>query len=137
MLNFLLSGGFLMIPINLAGVAILLIGGRQVFSLFITKDHGRTNLDRGVLSLGFLALACAVTGVIGTLVGFYQAFSMADVIAAKFGGVFPIYEVARIAMTTTIWGTTLALVGLSLRFVIQAKSARIARLRPSSAPGLS
>lgn len=129
MIEFLASGGFFMIPINVAGIPIVFLGIERFYSLFIKKDHSQENLEKRLLSLTFLALVCALTGVIGTLVGLYQAFSVADQIAARFDGVFPIFEVTKIAMTTSIWGMTLALIAVVVRFIAEAKLARIASVR--------
>lgn len=73
-----------MIPINLAGIAVVLLGLERMYSLFIKKDHSESNLRKRLLSMSFLAVVCALTGVVGTLVGLYEAFSMAEQIAAKF-----------------------------------------------------
>lgn len=131
MIEFIAGGGFFMIPINVAGIAVLLLGLERLYSLFIKKDHSEGNLRKRLLSMSFLAVVCALTGVVGTLLGLYEAFSMADQIAAKFGGEFPIFEVARIAMTTAIWGMTISLLAVVLRFVIEAKAARIIEMRTS------
>lgn len=129
MIEFIASGGFFMIPINLAGIAVLFLGIERIYSLFIKKDHSAGNVRRRLLSLSFLAVVCALTGWVGTLVGFYEAFSAAEQIAARFGGAFPIYEVSRIALTTSIWGMTLALVAVLFRYVIEAKASRIDEMR--------
>ena len=131
MIDFLASGGFFMIPINLAGLAILWLGIERIYSLFIKKDHSQENLEKRLLSMSFLATLCVLTGIIGTLVGLHHAFSMAEEITAKMGGIFPIYDVASIAMTTTIWGMTIALLALVLRFVVQAKVGRIRQMHLS------
>jgi len=132
MIEFLASGGLFMIPINLAGIAIVFLGIERIYSLFIKKDHSQENLEKRLLSLGFLAVACVMTGVIGTLVGFYQAFSVADQVASKFDGVFPIFEVTRIAITTSIWGITLAFIAVVVRFIAKAKATRILGMRSLS-----
>jgi uncharacterized membrane protein (UPF0136 family) len=129
MLRFFTDMGFFMYPLNLMGLAILFLAGERVFSLYIKKDHSEGNLGRRLLSLKFLAVACTIVGVIGTLLGFFQAFSAADRIAAKFGGTFPIWEVSRIAISTTIWGLTLALVAAIAWYAFRAKSTRIAHMR--------
>lgn len=125
MIDFMLSGGFFMLPLNLAGLAIVVLGVERIYSLFVKKDHSATNLRRRLLSLRFLAVACALTGIVGTLVGFYNAFAAADRLLETYGGQFPIYEVVRIALTTSIWGLTLSLLALVVRYVAEAKASRI------------
>jgi hypothetical protein len=129
MIRFFVEGGFFMIPLNLMGLAILVLAGERIFSLYIKKDHSELNLGRRLLSLRFLGHACALVGVIGTLLGYFQAFRSADRITAKYGGVFPIWEVSSIAITTTIWGLTLALIALISLYVIRSKVARIEQMR--------
>ncbi len=124
MLDFLSSGGFFMIPLNVMGLAILILAGERTFSLYIKKDHRAGNLRRRLLSLRFLAQACAMVGVIGTLLGFFHAFS-ASARLEEIHGAFPIWEVSRVAITTTIWGLTLALIALVVSYVVQSKAARI------------
>lgn len=125
MVEFFFSGGFFMIPLNLAGAAILVLGLERVYSLYIKRDHSSSNLDKRLLSLKFLAVACALTGVVGTLTGLYSAFAAEEVIRARLGGEFPVFEVVAVAMTTSIWGLTLALSGVIFRFVAEAKASRI------------
>jgi hypothetical protein len=125
MIQLILEGGIFMIPINLAGIAILVLAVERVYSLFIKKDHSDANLDRRLLSLGFLAIACALTGVLGTAMGFFQAFAAADRLPQP----FPIFEVGRIALTTTILGLTLSLIAVTARFAVQAKVSRIRALQ--------
>lgn len=127
MLKFLLSGGYFMIPLNLMGLAILVLGGERIFSLYIKRDHSPGNLHKRLLSLRFMAQACALVGIIGTLMGFFEAFSVSQQLEAKFG-VFPIWDVSRVAITTTIWGMTLALLALLTSYVIRAKVSRIEEL---------
>ena len=114
-----------MIPINLAGIAIVVLTIERIWSLFVKKDHAEANLDKRLLSLGFLAVACALTGVLGTAMGFFQAFAVADRLPQP----FPIFEVGRIALTTTILGLTLSLVAVTVRFAVQAKVSRIRALQ--------
>lgn len=125
MIQFILEGGFFMIPINLAGISIAVLVIERVYSLFIKKDHSDANLDRRLLSLGFLAVACTLTGVLGTAMGFFQAFAVADRLPQP----FPIFEVGRIALTTTILGLTFSLIAVTARFTVQAKVARIRALQ--------
>ena len=127
MIAFMLDGGLFMIPINLAGLAILLLGLERLYSLFIKKDHAQANLGRRLLSLRFLGLLTGLTGVIGTAMGLFQAFSARDRIPEP----FPIYEVCRIALSTTIWGLTLSLVALIIYYVVKAKAERIREMRLS------
>lgn len=129
MIRFFVEMGYFMIPLNLMGLAILILAGERVFSLYIKKDHGEHNIHRRLLSFKFLGMACSLVGVIGTLMGYFQAFSSADRIKAKFDGVFPIWEVSRIAMSTTIWGLTLALVASIAWYVFSAKAGSIERMR--------
>ena len=133
MIRFIADGGLFMIPLGLMGLVILLLAGERIFSLFIKRDHSAGNLERRWLSLRFLGQASALTGIIGTLMGYFQAFSAADRISAKFGGVFPIWEVSRIALSTTIVGLTLALMTVVLLYVLRAKASRIEGMRLSSA----
>lgn len=128
MLEFMLDGGLFMIPLNAIGLAILILGGERIVSLYLKKDHSPSNLERRLTSFQFLGLAAALVGLIGTLVGYWQAFSQSTAIAAKHGGVFPIWEVSRIAFTTTIWGLTLALLALCAWYLARTKASRIARL---------
>jgi len=125
MIQFILEGGFFMIPINVAGLVIVVLTVERVYSLFVKKDHSDANLDRRLLSLGFLAVACALTGVLGTAMGFFQAFTVADRLPQQ----FPIFEVGRIALTTTILGLTLSLIAVTARFAVQAKASRIRALQ--------
>lgn len=129
MIRFFAEGGLFMIPLNLMGLTILVLAGERIFSLYIKKDHSVANLDRRLLSLRFLGHACALVGVIGTLLGYFQAFRAADRITEKHGGVFPIWEVSSIAITTTIWGLTLALIALIALYLIRSKISRIEQMR--------
>lgn len=129
MIKFFAEMGLFMFPLNLMGLAILILAGERVFSLYIKKDHSEANLGRRLLSLKFLGVACGLVGVIGTLMGYFQAFSAADRIMQKFGGTFPIWEVSRIAMSTTIWGLTLTLLATVAWYVFRAKGARIAQMQ--------
>lgn len=131
MVEFLLSGGVFMIPLNLAGLAILVIAIERGYSLLVKRDHSKNNLMRRLLSLRFLAVACALTGGLGTLIGLFQAFGAAEQIMARHGGQFPLYEVASISMTTSIWGLTLTLLAVTAHFVISAKVQRIQALQLS------
>ena len=70
-----------------------------------------------------------LVGVIGTLMGYFQAFSAAERITIKFGGTFPIWEVSRIAISTTIWGLTLALVASIAWYVFRSKGLRIQQMQ--------
>ena len=128
MLELIAEGGIWMIPLNLAGLAIVLLGVERVYSLYVVKNHARANLHKRLLSLRFLGAAAVLTGIIGTLVGLFQAFSMAGELPEP----FPIFEVARIAMTTSIWGLSVALLALVLGFVIRAKVEGIDRMRLES-----
>ncbi len=129
MIRFILDGGLFMIPLGLMGLTILLLAGERIFSLYIKKDHSEANLGRRVISLRFLGQASALTGIIGTLMGYFQAFSVADRVAAKFGGTFPIWEVSRIAISTTIVGLTFALVAVVALYLVHAKAAHIQEMR--------
>jgi len=129
MIEFLLSGGFFMIPINLMGLAIIILAVERFYSLVIKKDHSPPNINRRLLSLKFLGLGTTLIGIIGTLMGFFQAFSAADRVMEKFNGVFPIYEVSKIAITTTIWGMTMSLVALCTYYLIKAKADRISDMQ--------
>lgn len=124
MIQFFFDGGFWMIPLNLAGIAILVIAIERGYSLFLKRDHSPQNLGKRLLALKFLAVACVLSGVVGTLLGYYSAFVVAERFIEAMGA-FPIYEVSRIAMTTSIWGVTLALIAVTTRFVVQAKVARL------------
>ena len=128
MLQIILDGGFFMIPLNLAGLAILMLFGERLYSLFVKKDHRHENLFRRLDSLRFLGVLTALTGVLGTLVGGYIAFSRSAEIIARHGA-FPIYDVAAIALTTAIWGICLTVVAEIGHFVVQAKAKRIDGLR--------
>ncbi|MFC1609604.1 MotA/TolQ/ExbB proton channel family protein [Myxococcota bacterium] len=125
MIQLMLDGGVFMIPINVAGIAIIVLSIERFYSLFIKRDHSTTNLERCLLSLKFLAVACTLTGLLGTAMGFFQAFAAAD----RIGQPFPIFEVARIALTTTIVGMTLSLVAVTIHFVVKAKVSRISAMQ--------
>jgi hypothetical protein len=129
MISFFSEGGFFMIPLNLMGLAILILIGERVFSLFIKKDHSEGNLSRRLVSLKFLGRASILVGIIGTLMGYFRAFSVADRVMEKYEGIFPFWEVSRIAITTTIWGLTIALVSLIGWYVIRAKTMHIEQMR--------
>lgn len=129
MLNFFTDMGLFMYPLNLMGFAILFLAGERIFSLYIKKDHREENLKRRLLSLQFLAFTSIIIGALGSLLGFFQAFSSAEDISARFGGSFPIWEVSRIAISTTIWGLTLALVAVIAWYVFRSKGDRIADMR--------
>ena len=126
MINFLLDGGFFMIPINLMGLAIIFFGFERIYSLYIKKDHSKINLGKRLLSIKYLGWACTIIGIIGTLVGFFQAFSIAPSFTDK---AFPIYEVVRIAITTTIWGMTLSFIALTVYFFTKAKVLKIDEMK--------
>jgi len=128
MIEFFAEGGFFMIPLNLMGLAIVVLAGERAFSLWVKKDHSEANLRRRLLSLKFLGLGCALVGLIGTLVGYMHAFSAADRIIEQLGA-FPIWEVSRIAFSTTVWGLTLALLALVCWYLVQATAVRIERMR--------
>ncbi len=128
MIRFFAEMGFFMYPLNLMGLAILFLAGERIFSLYIKKDHSKRNLNQRLLSFKFLGTASAIVGVIGTLLGYFHAFSSAERISAKFGGTFPIWEVSRIAISTTIWGLTLSLVAAIAWYVFRAKGARISEM---------
>jgi hypothetical protein len=131
MVSFIVSGGIWMIPICLMGLAILGIAGERIFSVFLEKDHSPKNLRRGLLSLRFLGLASALTGMIGTLCGYFEAFEAADRIMQKNGGVFPIWYVSKYAVTTTMVGLTFGLVALVVWYVLSAVADRIEQMRVS------
>ncbi len=90
--------------------------------MFIGKHHAETTFDRG---RAFLAVACVLTGVLGTAMGFLRAFASVDRLPQP----FPILEVGCIALTNTIVGLTLSLVAVIARFAIQAKASRIRALQ--------
>lgn len=117
-----------MIAIVMAGFAIVVLGIERGYSLFIKKDHSQANLRKRLLSLRFLGLATALTGVIGTLLGFYDAFG----VSSEMGAAFPIYQVAKIAMSTTIAGLTMSLLALLATFMVRAWAERIDSLRRAS-----
>lgn len=125
MYKFFAEMGFFMIPLNLMGLAILVLTAERIFSIYIRKDERAANLSKRLLSFKFLGAACCMVGVIGTLLGFFQAFGAADRITARFGGAFPIWEVSRIAMSPTIWGVTLALLAAIAWYAFSAKAASI------------
>jgi len=129
MLEFVLNGGFFMIPLNLAGLAIIVLGIERIYSLFLKKDHAPENLGKRLRSIRFLGVLTALTGVIGTMVGAYHAFSQAPEIAARHGGEFPVYLVVSIALTTAIWGLSLTLIAEIAHFVVKSKAERIGRMR--------
>jgi len=122
------DGGPFMIAIVMAGFAIVVLGIERGYSLFIKKDHSAGNLKKRLLSLRFLGMATAITGVLGTLLGFYTAFGASK----EMGAAFPIYEVAKIAMSTTIAGLTMSLLALLAYFMVQAWAERIGSLRHAS-----
>jgi hypothetical protein len=124
MLEALLEGGMFMIPLILAALAIVFIGLEGLYSLFVKKDHSVKNLGRRFISLRFLAIATTLTGLIGTLMGFYLAFTAAETVDP-----FPVFLAAKIAITPTIVGMTLSLLALVFYFLIEAKVARIREMR--------
>jgi biopolymer transport protein ExbB/TolQ len=131
MLSFFVGGGIWMIPLSLMGLAILLTAGERLFSVFIKKDHSERNLRRGLLSLRFLGYGAMLTGILGTLLGYFEAFSAADTIIQKTGGTFPIWVVSKYAITTTIVGLTVALLALVAVYVLRAAAERIHNMRVS------
>ena len=121
MLEFMRDGGHFMVLLNLLGVVILILGVERVYSLFLKKDHAPANLGKRLQSLKYMGLASVMLGVIGTGMGLFMAFGAQPAME----GPFPIYEVMRISLTTTIWGLTMGLLALSFHFVVAAKSQRI------------
>ena len=126
MIDFILNGGIFMIPINLAGIAIVVIAIERIYSLFIKRDHGEGNLSRRLTSLKFLGLGCTLIGLLGTLMGLYQAFT---VVGDRIGVDISMVEVARIALTTSIWGMTLSLIALVAYSTIRLKVEGIRRMQ--------
>ena len=133
MIEFFQQGGLIMVLLNLMGLAMLMIVGERIFSLFIKKDHSEPNLDRRILSLKFLGLASVLLGIYGTVVGYYVAFSVPmeviEKIEKEYGGIFPIRDVSRVCLSTTIWGLTLSLGALVAWYVFRAKAYRIEHMR--------
>ena len=127
MLEILADGGIFMIPINLMGLAVIVLAVERTFSLFVKKDHSPRNIRKRLLSFRFLGLASLLTGFIGTLVGLFEALAAAPGIIEKLGS-FPTLEVVRVAITTTIWGAVLALLALSAYYLFKAKASRIEEL---------
>ena len=134
MLQFFKEMGFFMYLLNFIGLAIVFLVGERTVSLFFKKDHSEENLGRRLLSLKFLGLASVMVGAIATLLGYFQAFSSASRIAAKYGGEFPIWKVSRIAISPSIWGLTLALVALFGWYAFRAKGERIQAMRLEEKP---
>ncbi len=136
--QFFQNGGLFMYLLNVAGFIILWLSAERIYSLFIKKDHSAKNLERRTLSFRYLALACFLVGLIGTLLGFTHFFMAMEELAGHYppewNGMVPIYAVSRMSLSTTIWGTFLALLAVSVDFLIKAKRSRIERWLPSS-PG--
>ena len=121
MLEFILNGGPFMFAILLAGLITILLGVERIYSLFIKKNHSPSNLRKRLLSIKFLGSAAALTGLIGTVMGFYQAFAAQPAMAEA----FPIYLVCKIAISTTIAGLTTGLIALTIHFIVEAKASRV------------
>ena len=125
MIQLILDGGVWMIPINIVGLAILILGLERIYSLYIKKDHSPANLTKRLLSLKFLALLVALTGILATLTGFHHAFNMDPSTMKEMGEDMFMITSARYAVTTSIWGFTLAIFALTFRFIAEAKVSRI------------
>lgn len=131
MFSLFVGGGLFMIPLGLIAVLLLLLAGERLVSLFVKKDHSARNLQRGILSLQFLGISATLVGVLGTLVGYYEAFAAAPSIMARAGGTFPIWEVSRFALSPMIVGITLGLLTSIIWFLLRAKAHSIEMLRVS------
>ncbi len=132
LLQLLLDGGVWMIPISLAGAVILFFGIERVYSLYIKQDHSQGNLDKRLLSLKFLAVLVALTGIVGTLTGVHNAFMTDPAIIQETGEELFMITGMRYAITTSIWGFTLAIIAVVFRFIAQAKVTRIRSLSPNA-----
>ncbi|MBN1946605.1 MAG: MotA/TolQ/ExbB proton channel family protein [Bradymonadales bacterium] len=125
MVGFFLDGGLFMIPITLAGIAMLFVAGERIFSLYLKRDHAEGNLHRRLVLLKFLGFSTALLGVLGTLVGFFQAAGA----AVGQNRELSVYAVTRIALSTAIWGLTLSFLALVAYCMFRAKAESIRGMR--------
>jgi hypothetical protein len=125
MLDFFANGGIPMMIVNLLGIILIVVAIERYVSLHVRKDHTPQNLRKRIVLVKFLGLASVITGVNGTLIGIYHSFAKADEIIARLGE-FPVYKVIPIALSTTIWGLTVALLALIIHSILEANSSRLA-----------
>lgn len=125
MLEFFANGGIPMMIVNLLGVILIVVAVERYVSLCVRKDHAPQNLRKRMVLVKFLGLASVITGVNGTLIGIYYSFAKSDEIIARVGE-FPIYRVISIALSTSIWGLTVALLALIIHSILKAKSSSLA-----------
>jgi biopolymer transport protein ExbB/TolQ len=133
MLDFFASGGIPMMIVNLLGVILVIVAVERYISLYARKDHQPENLGKRMVLIKFIGLSSAIVGINGTLIGIHRSCSNADEIIARLGE-FSVYEVIRIAVSTSIWGLTISLLALIIYSILKAKTAAL-RLRleqPSS-----
>ncbi|MHC4663073.1 MAG: MotA/TolQ/ExbB proton channel family protein [Planctomycetota bacterium] len=132
MIEFFINGGIPMIVVNLFALLIALVTVERLHSLYIRKDFSSRNLAKRLMTIKFAGLAAGIVGILGTLLGLYVAFSRADAIIEKTGA-SPIYKVAKIAISTSIWGLTVAFLALIVYFVLKWKVEKLKLAETDSA----
>ena len=119
--------GFLA-PVLLVGAAGLALGLAKLSALFVTKEHGRRGLRRGMSLLPSAVSASLVLGLAGTTVDLYQAAGrIADDPAAA-----PRYAIEWIRRDVALLSVTLVLASLVALAWFLA-SIRIARIEQAEA----
>jgi biopolymer transport protein ExbB/TolQ len=121
MVEFITNGGVFMVPILLFGLAIAVISLERINALYMRKDRTAEAAQRRLPALKYLGVGCTLVGALGTLVGIYQAFSSPRLLAEG----MPIYDVVRIASTTSIMGMTISCVALLAYGVFRVRARKI------------
>ena len=112
MLQIISDGGFWMIPITLLGFIMLVLGLDHFYRIFLKKEYSHAKHAHRTQMLKRLGLGALLVGILGTLVGIYQGFSVdADSIKAL-GEMIFLMTTLRYAITTTIWGLTLFVISM-------------------------